>query len=607
MAKNLIRQSQMVTTYGPGAMIDLPDYSVIVSGLQDWSARRREKITEPRLTAKLRRLLDVPTLNLYTPPHHEEGSDRISPVGARIFPTWFIVNSTRQSPRNPRWRRRRLVRWEHLSNGRFHDEEGKRHPVVSVRFVCGCRRGHIDDLNWRRFVHADGKACERPFWLEERGTNGDMAETYGVCDCGAERSLYEGFGANTTALGYCEGRRPWIGQYASEACGEPYRILVRTASNSYFPQIMSVISLPETDEGLANKVAERFEGLKTLNDVGVLASFRMSDELRAAFDGISDDDVISEFRRQLSGNNNEESEVDNVPVKVAELSILNSGVTPIGDDNAESLFYAETLSGDLLDQGDALPFDGIENLVLVHRLREVISLLGFTRFEAVNPDKDGELDLEVQRASLDESITWLPAVENRGEGVFVSFKKSTIEKWLSRPAVRDRGKMLNGGWEQWASERNISKPHFPGLPYVMLHSLSHMLMSSIALECGYPASSLRERVYTGDSGHGILIYTGSSDADGTLGGLVQSGRRFTEHLVNACRDNLLCSNDPICAEHRPDASYQSSPLQGAACHGCLLTAETSCEQRNDFLDRALVVPTISIPDAAFFDTSNLFP
>ena len=148
---------------------------------------------------------------------------------------------------------------------------------------------------------------------------------------------------------------------------------------------------------------------------------------------------------------------------------------------------------------------------------------------------------------------------------------------------------------------------FPGLPYVMLHSLSHMLMTSIALDCGYPASSLRERVYAGDGGYGILIYTGSSDSEGTLGGLVETGRRFAEHLRRALRDNLLCSNDPVCAEHAPDTSYEGRPLQGAACHGCLLISETSCEQRNDFLDRAVVVPTVSTPDAAFFNTDDLDP
>ncbi len=123
----------------------------------------------------------------------------------------------------------------------------------------------------------------------------------------------------------------------------------------------------------------------------------------------------------------------------------------------------------------------------------------------------------------------------------------------------------------------------------MLHSLSHLLMTAVSLECGYPASSLRERVYASPGQYGILAYTGSSDAEGTLGGLVEAGRRIREHLRHALELGLLCSNDPICAFHRPE-QHDPQALLGSACHGCLLVAETSCEQHNDFLDRALVVP-----------------
>lgn len=171
--------------------------------------------------------------------------------------------------------------------------------------------------------------------------------------------------------------------------------------------------------------------------------------------------------------------------------------------------------------------------------------------------------------------------------------------------MRTRGLQIEAGWKAWAKEYRRKEEDFPGVPYVMLHSVSHMLMTSISLDCGYPASSLRERVYAVDQGYGILIYTGSSDSEGTLGGLVESGRRFAAHLRRALVDKLLCSNDPVCAEHAPDASYESRPLQGAACHGCLLIAETSCKQRNDFLDRALVVPTVSLSGAAFFDAAHL--
>jgi hypothetical protein len=140
---------------------------------------------------------------------------------------------------------------------------------------------------------------------------------------------------------------------------------------------------------------------------------------------------------------------------------------------------------------------------------------------------------------------------------------------------------------------------------MLLHTLSHLLIQSIAMRCGYPASSIRERIYTDTQAgrFGILLYTGSPDAEGTLGGLVQEARHIEDHLLLALRMAALCSNDPICAQHAPGTSMEQRWLHGAACHGCALVAETSCEMRNDYLDRALVVPVLGVPGAAFFEAT----
>jgi hypothetical protein len=122
----------------------------------------------------------------------------------------------------------------------------------------------------------------------------------------------------------------------------------------------------------------------------------------------------------------------------------------------------------------------------------------------------------------------------------------------------------------------------------------------VSLECGYSASAIRERVYAGEYGYGILLYTGAAGSEGTLGGLVDVGCEIDGHLRRALEIGRLCSNDPVCSQHDPANLHEERFLHGAACHGCLLIAETSCERRNEFLDRALVVPTVSSPDTAFF-------
>jgi hypothetical protein len=135
----------------------------------------------------------------------------------------------------------------------------------------------------------------------------------------------------------------------------------------------------------------------------------------------------------------------------------------------------------------------------------------------------------------------------------------------------------------------------------MLHTLSHLLLTAVALDCGYASSSIRERIYAGNSGYGILLYTASPDAEGTLGGLVEAADRLDRYLRQAVDLGRLCSNDPVCAQHRADNTQEDRLLLGAACHGCVLLAESSCERRNDFLDRALVVPTVDGRGTAFFD------
>ena len=238
-------------------------------------------------------------------------------------------------------------------------------------------------------------------------------------------------------------------------------------------------------------------------------------------------------------------------------------------------------------------------VVQLHRLREVMALAGFTRLEAIAPDIHGEYDSDVKPAALALVPEWFPAVENRGEGVFVQLDTGAVHGWLERDAVQARLADLEEGHDAWCKARNTTRP-FPGGPYILLHTLSHLLIQSLAMRCGYPATSIRERLYAEHERYGILLYTGSPDADGTLGGLVQQARHIEDHLDHACRAAALCSNDPICAQHAPETALEGHLLLGAACHACTLVAETSCEMRNDYLDRALVVPVIGIEDAAFF-------
>lgn len=591
-----IRMSQLVTTFGPGSMVDLPDHAVLIAGLDFWTAGG-ETISEPRLAEKLAKVLNVPAVELRTPPAAD--SDPAAPprniVGFQ-FPEWFITQDLEeQSERGIRTRL--LVHRKSLTRGKYVDRDRNKRPVVPVRFVRACRAGHIGDIDWYAFVHNGPSNCaaqQRQLFIDERGTSGDLSENWVRCECGkAQRSMQDAVILASRPLGSCDGSRPWLGPMTKESCGEPSRLLIRSASNAYFPQLMSVISLPARDETVRQAVDGVWSYLETVESMEELRYERKKATVKAALEGLSDEEVFAELQARKTGGTAREKSV-----KVAELETLTAAKDELGEDRLEGVFLARALPRKFWDK----PWmDAVERVVLIHRLREVAAQVGFTRFEAAAPDTEGELDIGVRRASLAREITWLPAYENKGEGIFLQFKKEVIREWLTRPAVQARAQAMVLGFQAWSKEHPGSNRRFPDLPYLMLHSFSHLLVTALSLGCGYPSSSIRERVYAiPDVGYGILLYTGTSDAEGTLGGLVQMGRRIHETVRSALDLGLLCSNDPVCAQHEPNNPHEHRYLHGAACHGCVLIAETSCEQQNDFLDRALVVPTVESRGCEFF-------
>ena len=601
-----IRQSQILTTFGPGAMVDLPNYSIIIGGLNHWRGDK-SRIHEERLEERVAEILGLARVALYAPPVDEQ--DPSAPrtgITAFTFPTWFVAqeDSTWKASNGKEYRTRPLIRWGSLVKGKYLNAERKKKPVVPVRFVQACANGHISDINWYAFAHNNLDApCRGQLWLDESGSGNDFAEIFVRCEaCKARRPLSDATVPYSKVLGRCLGERPWLGPVAKEPClskegDRPLynRLLVRSASNAYFAQVLSVISLPDTDAKLREAVNQVYEDfLQYAEDLNDIRKERKKQKVFNALAGLSNEAVWAEIQRRKAGFSNIKKSI-----KQVEIETLLASPDEVGEDVSEGDFYARARK---LEGLNPLATARIERIILVHRLREVVAQVGFTRFEAAMPDIEGELDINVRRAALDIDPTWVPAIENRGEGVFIAFKKQAIDQWLKQKAVRERGEELHRGFQKWCNTRGIpqDKAKFPGLPYIMLHSLSHLLITAVSLECGYAASAIRERIYAGDSGYGILLYTGTSGNDGTLGGLVQIGKRIELLLISALELGRLCSNDPVCAQHEPENHAEDRFLHGAACHGCLLIAETSCERRNDFLDRALVVNTVSGNSAAFF-------
>jgi Domain of unknown function (DUF1998) len=620
MTKNAQRLSQLISTFGPGSMIDLPTRSVVVGGLELWDMAGTgafATIAEPRLTARLEQLLksqgrldSAVSLTLRTPPASADDNGGVPRgIAAPVFPTWFVCEQVDAANAGGKTaRRRRLVRWQDLDTKgrrRFVFDDGLKSEVIPIRFVAACENGHLQDIEWRWVVHG-GSACQEPMWVEEKGTSADPADTSIVCGCGRRLSLQDTF--QPGRLGICRGERPWLLDRDPDGCDLNLKLLTRTATNTYFPQVYTVISLPTEEDELTRLVEDLAGDLSTVESVGDVAQAkRFNPKISASLGPYQDTEIFERLQRIRDGASADASRSP----KLSEFDAFASGRPEIGNNYPTAKLYAQTLPrGAWADPNAGINLTAITNVVAVHRLREVSCLYGFTRFEAAPTSADGDIEdvqLAVRGASISRGADWLPAIEQFGEGIFIHFDDAAIRQWLQNPVTEHRHNKLLTGYGHWKTRFSANAPQYPGTPYVLLHSISHALMTEIALDCGYPSSSLKERVYALSSSStddvdrcGILIYTASVGAQGTLGGLVASTHRFAHILASALNRLGICSNDPICADHEPDNRSGDRATHGAACHGCLLIAETSCELRNLFLDRGLLVSTMSGEHAAYF-------
>lgn len=604
-----LRQSQLVGTFGPGAMVDLLDRAVVVGGLEHWGfdkegfvalddARLRRSLI-PRLKA-LDPDLDLARDGYFRMPPEGDQRNPYPNVGIRVleFPRWFVCQSCRRLARVTEQFEAKGDRYRHQCS------KNKWSSAVPVRFVSACKAGHLSDFPWVLFAHLDrdGGICDRPELYLEENAIGDIARIVVRCNnCRAKMSMSR---AMMTPF-KCGGDRPWLGgRAANEPCTLQSELLVRSASHAYFGQVVSALRLPEPEpDPLKLRLREKdvwkaVQKVTSIDQLQMLAG--LMDHVASAIEGYS----LAKVIQSIQDENSTGSTQPERPLRSAEFDRIvgapmeQPGVVP----DAGVQFAAYRIPKHRID----LP-KGIRGLVIVPELREVRVQVSFSRFDSVGANLQGEFDFDARQIKPavltlpTGNEKWLPAAEIRGEGIFVELDLDAVQEWESRPEVKARAEALLRGFEV------DGKGTFPGVRFYMLHSLSHLLLTAISLECGYAASAIRERIYCGKPEQNgpdmaaVMLSTGTTGSEGTLGGLVEEGRRLRHHLREAWDLGRLCSNDPVCAAHDPSSDSSDRRTEGAACHGCLYIAECSCERFNKYLDRALVVPTIgNDPALAFF-------
>jgi len=605
-----LRPSQILFSFGIGAVADLPNVSVLIMGLEDWDKSRSIELGEERLLSAVRRELGAQIKQLLSPPVPPEDSSPNNPFDQLIgipvapFPGWMVCPRCRLlAPLKSNLFQLKANPYRPADTHYVHQNcpKSKKKPpkVIPVRFLVACDRGHLDDFPWLYFTHGGNTNCPGPLRLIEKGISGTAADIMVKCEgCGNPRLLSDAFGEpGKKNMPRCRARHPHLRQFDDD-CEEQMKGLLLGASNSWFSITLSALSIPAASGELPQLVEQNWTALnkaKSLDNLELILSTLQGMGQLQEFAKYAPAEIWEAIDNKQKGI----QEQDSKDLKTPEWQFL-SAADP--DNNTSDIKLRPVPPPKGYE-------DYFKQIVLVEKLREVRALTGFTRLQSPGDFADLEEIPQQYRATISrQEPSWVPATEVRGEGIFIEFAEERLRQWETGEAVKKHESLVRVAHKDWLNSRGIDpdKSHFPGIRYSLIHSLAHAIMRQLAVECGYNAASLRERIYsqlpTDENGPqaGVLIYTASPDSEGTLGGLVNLGEpsSFAYHLAQSLEQMRLCASDPLCAEQKPNNDERS--LHWAACHACLFSPETSCERGNKFLDRALLVPTIEVENLAFF-------
>lgn len=439
----------------------------------------------------------------------------------------------------------------------------------------------MSDFPWKWWVHRGNLDCNGTLKMYSTGNTSTLADMWVECSCGAKRSMNGATQRENFEDIACPGHHPFRPSVKNQRCNKPVIPSQRGASNVYFAVSRSAISIPPWINPLYNLIDEHLRDIELakqlMGDEGITKIYEMY------FSAYTRNEFDEALERRMS-NIKEFTEI-----KQMEYNAITHHNDPAYESNKKH-FKAEE---------DALPGylqKYFSRIIRVTRLREVRVLLGFTRVEAPDPDADEQPN--VVALSKGKQERWLPAAEVNGEGIFIEFNKDTLAAWLNSPAVKGLSQKYSDSYREFCESKGWTITVVRNAVYVLMHTFAHLMIKQMSMSSGYSSSAIRERIYFGDKMSGILLYTGSSDKEGSLGGLVELGNidQMTNLMRDAFQEALVCTNDPECMSNLPAGKNSN----GAACHSCCMISETACENGNRMLDRGLVVPIPEREECSYF-------
>jgi hypothetical protein len=567
-----MRRSQFISGAGSGAIVDMTKESVIMAGTDFWKHQDHDeyKIYEENL----QKYLGV--TNFVTPTIKKDKGTENFDLPAFRFPHWMFCPNCRR------------LAHEKTFNFTDHPKCSKcKKNLIPSRFVVACKNGHLNDFPYEWWIHQGQKqeCTGKPelYFRTDENSSGLESISIECKTCGKKRSMAKSFSTEFK----CFGNRPWLNDQDPKECGEKARTLQRGATNLYFPINASSLSIPPWSKQVQIELGKKWGTLNSLlNDKAIF--MLVVKQLKLDIECNCDPEYIYDQALIKQRYQNTQMEKTWKDIMEDEYRAFLKGKSDREDEEGEFKIESEEVP-EVLDHF-------IEKIVLAKKLREVMALRGFKR---ITPDFV-ETDTESFNRLSKGIQNWLPGMELRGEGIFIQLKEERVKEWEDQYAHR------YAAMEKRMENSLFSKSNFSPR-YVLLHTLSHLLIRELIMQCGYSTASIKERIYSTFSDEegnaidmcGILLYTSTNDSEGSLGGLVRQGttERFEAMFLQMLESASWCSSDPLCIN---STAQGVDSLNYAACHSCSLLPETSCESRNCYLDRAAIVGTLEDGDIGFF-------
>ena len=611
-----LRRSQILTTYGCGALVDFPRLSGIMAGIDEW------KINLLPETAKIRErnlesMLGKDCFYQVSSPSDKDFEVSFSLPSYR-FPTWYYCPECHRLDHYKRISKPPNSRGDYNSGLYCNvcSDQTKKVKLIPSRFIVACLNGHVDDFPYVLWAHRNRRegVCEKPsLQLKYEGSTGGLDSIHLYCEtCGAKATMAGCMSIDALKGIKCTKKMPWLGFDKAEAsetrkeswrfhtdvedCNAQPRVLQRSANNVYYPVNKSALTIPPWSERLQTVFATKetlFEDIFDEEESITLSRLRREYEKHKELYG-DDEDLFIKAAKLRYGSKSEYVAVDEKSLRMDEYRAF------CGRDADDELFRTENVKVPEFLSGY------IAKIKLVKKLREVMVLQGFRRIlptSITDPDekvKQGVSNAEFSPISR-EPKNWLPAIELFGEGIFIELNEAKVTEWEDKNRKRYSEMYARHEKAKWIGNDMF---YNGSARYVLLHTLSHLLIRQLSSQCGYAAASIKEKIYstikdTDSKMCGLLIYTSATDTDGSLGGLVREGYpdRIQTTFENLLQESSWCSNDPLCIE---SMGQGFGNLNYASCHACSLLPETSCEAMNCLIDRASVVGTPDNKDIAFF-------